>query len=185
VSEFVVVGLGNPGPQYVLTRHNIGFLFLDKFIERYPPIGTVKKREYVSYVVLAEGMKFRLIRPLTFMNLSGRIFDGLKVAEPPLLVHDDLDLPLGRIRIRENGSSGGHKGVKSIMSALKTMEIPRIRVGIGPKTSDAVDFVLSEFSNEELKIVYEIVDVCVDATIVSAKDGVKIAMNRFNSMKVI
>ncbi len=185
MSEFVVVGLGNPGPQYVLTRHNIGFLFLDKFVKRYPPISTVEKREYASYTIQTEGIIFHLIRPLTFMNLSGRIFDDLEVTEPPLLVHDDLDLPLGRIRIRKNGSSGGHKGVKSIMSVLGTKDIPRIRVGIGPKTFDAVDFVLSEFNNEELRIVDEIVDTCVDATIVIAKYGITTAMNRFNSMKVI
>ena len=185
MSDFVVVGLGNPGPQYILTRHNIGFLFLDKFIKRYPPVSTVEKKEYVSYTLQTEGTIFHLIRPLTFMNLSGRIFDSLKVTDTILLVHDDLDLPLGRLRIRSNGSSGGHKGVKSIMSVLGTKEIPRIRVGIGPKTLDAVDFVLSEFSNEELRIIDEIVDICVDATIAIAKDGITTAMNRFNSTKVI
>ena len=179
------MGLGNPGPQYVLTRHNIGFLFLDKFIKRYPLIDTVEKKEYVCYTIQTEGIIFHLIRPLTFMNLSGRIFDSLKIDVPPLLVHDDLDLPLGRIRIRSNGSSGGHKGVKSIMSVLGTKEIPRIRVGIGPKTLNAVDFVLSEFSDEELRIVDKAVDLCVDVTITIAKEGIVTAMNRFNSMKVI
>lgn len=187
MSEFVVVGLGNPGSRYTLTRHNIGFLFLDEFLRKYHSTQIVEKENYVSYIVQAEGLVFRLIRPLTFMNLSGQIFRTLRIQRPPLIVHDDLDLPLGKIRIRLDGSSGGHKGVKSIIESLGTNKVPRIRVGIGPKATNAVDFVLGKFTDDELNIVKKVVIVCVEATITIAKDGIKVAMNKYNSnsMKVI
>jgi PTH1 family peptidyl-tRNA hydrolase len=185
VKEFVVVGLGNPGPQYVFTRHNVGFLFLDEFLKKYPPHETIEKRLYTAYLVRVEDMNFTLIRPLTFMNLSGEVFNHIKISVPPLIVHDDLDLPLGKIRIKQGGSSGGHKGVQSIIETLGTSEFPRLRVGIGPKTSNAVDFVLSEFNDEEFKILYKSLELCVDATMDIAKHGLKFAMNKFNGMKVI
>ncbi len=187
MSKFVVVGLGNPGSRYALTRHNIGFLFLDEFLRKYHSAQTTKKGNYISYIVQVEGLVFNLIRPLTFMNLSGQIFRILQTQTPPLIVHDDLDLPLGKIRIRPDGSSGGHKGVKSIIESLGTDKVPRIRIGIGPKVGDAVNFVLGEFTNDELDIVKKVVNVCVEATITIAKDGIKVAMNKYNSnsMKVI
>lgn len=187
MNEFVVVGLGNPGSKYTFTRHNVGFLFLDEFLKKYHSTQIVKKENYISYVVQAEGLLFRLIRPLTFMNLSGQIFRTLKIRPIPLIVHDDLDLPLGKIRIRSKGSSGGHKGVQSIIESLGTNEVPRIRIGIGPKAMDAVDFVLGEFTDDELNIVKKVVNVCIEATITIAKEGIKVAMNKYNStsMKVI
>ncbi len=187
MDEFVVVGLGNPGSRYVLTRHNVGFLFIDEFLRKYRLTQIAKREKYISYVVQAEGLIFQLIRPLTFMNLSGQIFRELQVDVPPLIVHDDIDLPLGRIRIRPGGSSGGHKGVKSIIESLGTEEIPRIRIGIGPKLTDAVEFVLGRFTNDELKIMDKIINLCVEATITIAKEGIKTAMNKYNSisMKVI
>ncbi len=180
-----MVGLGNPGPRYVFTRHNVGFLFLDEFLKKYPPYDIRKERLYISYLVNVEDIHFTLIRPLTFMNLSGEIFDHIKISVPPLVVHDDLDLPLGRIRIKQGGSSGGHKGVQSIIEALGTSDFPRLRVGIGPKTSNAVDFVLSEFDDKELEILYKSLELCVEATMDSAKYGLSFAMNKFNGVRVI
>ncbi len=185
MKEFVVVGLGNPGPQYVFTRHNVGFLFLDEFLKRYPPNEVKKERLYTLYTVDVEGLRFTLIRPLTFMNLSGEIFNYVEIPLLPMVVHDDLDLPLGRIRIKKKGSSGGHKGVQSIIESLRTEEFPRLRVGIGPKTTNAVDFVLSQFSDDELRILYKSLELGVEAVVDSAKYGVDFAMNKFNGMKVI
>lgn len=184
MSEFVIVGLGNPGTRYALTRHNVGFLFLDEFLKKYPPSRVSKKESEILYRTEAEGMNFLLVRPLTFMNLSGRIFYDLKVFEPPLVVHDDLDLPLGRMRIRKSGSSGGQKGLKSIMETLGTLNVPRIRVGIGPKRADAVDHVLGRFSEDELAVVNGVVELCVEASLRIAKDGIDAAMNRYNSIRV-
>ncbi len=181
----MIVGLGNPGPQYVFTRHNVGFLFLDKFLKKYPPHFERKEKLYTLYSVAVEKMPFVLLRPLTFMNLSGEIFNHLKLPGLPMVISDDLDLPLGKIRIKQKGSSGGHKGVQSIIDALGTNEFPRLRVGIGPKTSNAVDFVLSEFTDDEMIKLDKVLELSVEAVVESAKYGLRYAMNKFNGMKVV
>ncbi|WP_456400567.1 aminoacyl-tRNA hydrolase [Mesoaciditoga sp.] len=181
----MVVGLGNPGPQYVFTRHNVGFLFLDEFLKKYPPHFERREKLYTLYSVAVKKMPFVLLRPLTFMNLSGEIFKHLKLPNLPMVVSDDLDLPLGKIRIKQKGSSGGHKGVQSIIDVLGTNEFPRLRVGIGPKTSDAVDFVLSEFTDDEMIKLHKVLELSVEAVVESAKYGLIYAMNKFNGMKVV
>ncbi len=184
MSTFLIIGLGNPGQKYVLTRHNIGFLFVDKFLKRYPPFRTLKKADYILYSTNAEGIDFDLVKPMTFMNLSGEIFKSLYIVGSLLVVYDDIDLKIGRIRIRPSGSSGGHNGIKSIIEHLGRNDFPRIRVGTGPKTSDAIEYVLSRFTPEEYGIIDKVLDTCVDAAIAVAKDGIDIAMNKYNAFQV-
>jgi PTH1 family peptidyl-tRNA hydrolase len=183
LSDFFVVGLGNPGQKYALTRHNVGFLFVDKFLKKYPPFQTTKRADYFLYSTEAEGMNFSLVKPMTFMNESGLIFRSLFI-DSPLIIHDDLDLPIGRLRIRPSGSAGGHNGIKSIIANLGRDDFPRIRVGIGPKTEDAINYVLGRFSKDEYFIIDQVLDLCVEATISIAKDGLEMAMNKYNAIQV-
>ncbi|MGC9139441.1 aminoacyl-tRNA hydrolase [Athalassotoga sp.] len=180
----LIIGLGNPGKKYAFTRHNVGFIFVDKFLKKYPPFETVQKVDYLLYSTIAEGLEISLVKPLTFMNQSGLIFNSLYVIDPPLVVYDDLDLEIGKMRIRPSGSAGGHNGVKSIIEHLETQNFPRIRIGIGPKNSDAIEYVLGRFSDEEFAIVDRVIDHAIEAAIVIFKDGIDVAMNRFNSLKL-
>ncbi len=153
----IIVGLGNPGAKYVLTRHNVGFLIVDKLAAAFQIKWT--KEKFSS--VLGEGFindeKVILVKPMTFMNLTGKSVAQLagffKASEKDLIViHDDLDLPLGKVRLRLNGGSGGHNGIKSILACVGHENFARIKVGIGrPDSPDFVtDWVLSPFSNDEL-----------------------------------
>ncbi len=185
MNEFTVVGLGNPGSRYAFTRHNAGFMYVDEFLRKFPPYRVEKKERYVSYKVKVEGIFFTFFKPMTFMNLSGEIFDTMKPSSPPLVVHDDMDLPLGRIRIRKKGSHGGHKGVQSIIEHLGSEEFPRLRIGIGPKNMDAVSFVLSQFEEREMEVLKKVLSLSIKATITIAKEGLEAAMNEFNGVKVM
>ena len=184
----VVVGLGNPGPEYVFTRHNAGFLFVDHARERF---GCSPFRgEHLYYVSSCE--RFHLVKPTTFMNLSGTAFPRIMkdlnaTVEDLLVVVDDVSLPLGRIRIRKRGSDGGHNGLKSIINILQTKDFARMRIGIGPKPEGVSlkDFVLSEFTDEELRLLYRVLDMAVDALRVIIEDGIEKAMSLFNSKEVV
>lgn len=182
--EFFVVGLGNPGKKYAFTRHNVGFLFVDKFIKKYPPFRTTQKVDYVLYSTIADGIEISLVKPMTFMNESGLVFKSIYPVNPPLIIHDDLDLLIGQLRIRPSGSAGGHNGIKSVIKYLGSENFPRIRVGIGPKKSDAIDHVLGRFTDEEFVIVDEVIDLCVDAAILILKEGIDVAMNKYNSVRI-
>lgn len=183
MSSFII-GLGNPGKKYAFTRHNVGFLFVDRFLKKYPPFESTQKVDYVLYSTNADGMSFFVVKPLTFMNQSGLILDSLHLIEPPLVVYDDLDLEIGKIRIRPSGSAGGHNGVKSIIEHLGTQNFPRIRIGIGPKNCDAIEYVLGSFSDKEFSIIDRVLDYAVEAAIVIFRDGIEVAMNKFNPVKV-
>lgn len=186
---FLFVGLGNPGPRYVLTRHNVGFLFIDELIEN-AVRKTLKKKSYEAY--LLEGpLKVYAAKPLTYMNLSGiavrSMFEDLSFGEADTLVvvHDDIWIPLGRIRIRENGSAGGHNGLKSIISELNTQDFPRIRIGVGPmpENHNMIDYVLGQFSNEEYGTVNQSIDVAVDAAREIIRGNLQKAMTRYNGLR--
>lgn len=185
-----IVGLGNPGPKYLFTRHNFGFIFLDYLY--YNLYNTTKyfysqKFQGEWARVSIEGKEIFLLKPMTFMNLSGisvKSFSEYNNISPQelLIVYDDIDLPLGKIRLRKKGSSGGHKGMDSILSHLNTDTIPRLRLGIGPKPDNVsiVDFVLGDFTEDEKKIVKEVLKkskALVSSIIV---DGVDKAMSKFN-----
>ena len=183
----VIVGLGNPGEEYAATRHNLGFMLIDKLAGEEGI--AVKRRECNSLVGQGnvEGDVTKLVKPQTFMNLSGIAVSCLlrKVEndEPQLVViSDDLALPLGKIRIRERGSAGGHNGLKSIIAEIGTDEFIRLRIGIQPDhpISDSKRFVLDQFSASERPLVTETIAKSVQAVRTIIRDGVLKAMQEFN-----
>jgi PTH1 family peptidyl-tRNA hydrolase len=186
----LIVGLGNPGPRYAATRHNAGWRVLEALAAR---AGTSAWREKFE-TLLAEARrgseKVVLARPLTFMNLSGQavreLVDFWKVEQPDLLVVvDDFALDLGRIRLRPEGSAGGHNGLLSIVAHLGHEQFARLRVGIGPmpKGVDQAAFVLSEFTASERPLIEEAVGHAADAAECWINNGLQEAMNRFNRPK--
>lgn len=184
----LIVGLGNPGIEYQFTPHNLGFLTIDRLAG---DIGVeVRNRNCRALTARAviEEQQVLLAKPETYMNLSGmavRELVGKYEADPGkdlIVVYDELDLPLGRIRIRQRGSSAGHNGMESIIGALGTQEFLRVRLGVGPdkKVSDGAKYLLSQFRKAQLKLLGEILDTAGDAVRTILKDGPAVAMNRFN-----
>ncbi len=190
----LIVGLGNPGKEYEGTRHNIGFEIIDQIAQRWniTPILHKKFQGWFAEASSVNQQKLRLLKPSTYMNLSGQsiraVIDWYKL--PPttvLIVYDDLDLPLGKIRLRLSGSAGGHNGMKSAISHLGTQDFPRLRIGIGsarsPETpnKDTVSHVLGKFAVSETATITEVVQGAADAVEVSLKQGVEKAMNLYNN----
>lgn len=174
----LIVGLGNPGGEYKKTRHNIGFIFLNSFLSK-EGISLDKKKfkgHYIEYVS-KKGNKAILLEPQTYMNLSGdSIVDFVKYykmdIEDVLVIHDDLDLEVGKIRIRARGSSGGHNGIKSVIARLNGENFKRIRIGIGKDSNiPVIDYVLSKFSDEEMRILEDKMEI-VNKVIEDFIDGV-------------
>ncbi|HEO71984.1 MAG TPA: aminoacyl-tRNA hydrolase [Candidatus Hydrogenedentes bacterium] len=182
-----IVGLGNPGPQYNRTRHNVGYMVLDCLAER---LGVSFEREkYQGLIIQTKGWgkEIMLVKPLTWMNRSGicvaqvarnRITDPADV----FVVADDVNLPLGRLRVRRQGSAGGHNGLKSIIEHLGTDEFPRLRVGIGEDSTqkDLTNHVLGRFKPEEWATVEEMVDRAADVVVLCLTEGLEQAMNTYN-----
>ncbi|MDR7415990.1 MAG: aminoacyl-tRNA hydrolase [Armatimonadota bacterium] len=182
---WLVVGLGNPGRRYRGTRHNVGWEVVDRLCARWG-IG-VSQQEEEALVGKGEigGLAVLLAKPLTYMNRSGEAVRGLvdRYGVRPqevLVIYDDVDLPVGAIRIRPRGSSGGHHGMASVLEALGTSEIPRVRVGIGRPSGDAAEYVLSRFSPEERPLIREAVERAADAVETILREGLEAAMNRYN-----
>lgn len=179
-----MVGLGNPGRRYARTRHNAGFLVLDRLAAA-EGLTFREKGE----ALLAEWGRGWLMKPLTYMNLSGRAVapflrkKGIPL-ERLLVVHDDMDLPLGRIRLKRGGSSGGQKGVASIIEALGDAGFDRLRIGIGrpPPGVDPVDWVLSPFSREEEPVVERILEAAAEAVRTWRDEGLAAAQSRYNGL---
>ena len=183
----ILVGLGNPGAQYTFTRHNAGFMMVD-FIKERKGCSPWKGERLFVYSLCDT---FALVKPLTFMNLSGQAFPHIMKTlnsslEDIIVAHDDVWIPLGRIRIRKNGSDGGHNGVKSIIDELGRKDFSRIRIGIGPKPSDVplFKYVLDEFSDDELRVLYKVLNMSLEAFEVIIEDGIDKAMSMFNSKEV-
>ncbi len=182
----IVVGLGNPGKQYEHTRHNVGWMVLDRLAERGGWTGHARARDAAASVHgRYSGLDLMLVKPTTFMNLSGvAVRKVLARQRAPLddllVVFDDFDLPLGRLRIREHGSAGTHNGLRSIVSELGTQKIARLRVGIGQPSQDAIDHVLSHFDAHERPILDEALDAAADAVEDWARDGAVRAANKWN-----
>ncbi|HEY0367270.1 MAG TPA: aminoacyl-tRNA hydrolase [Pyrinomonadaceae bacterium] len=185
----LIVGLGNPGKEYESTRHNLGFMLIDR-LARDEGI-SVNRRECSSLVGRGEieGTRTKLVKPQTFMNLSGPAVACLlaKVeSDAPLrqlvVISDDLALPLGQIRVRERGSAGGHNGLKSIIASIGTNEFIRLRIGIQPEhpISDSKRFVLDTFSRSERPIVEETIEQSAKAIRTIIRDGALKAMSEFN-----
>ena len=186
----ILVGLGNPGLRYEFTRHNIGFRIVDSLAR---DMGTEFKKVKSYYSLISRGTinnhKVMLIKPQTFMNLSGRavskVVSYYKIPLRDLLiVYDDLNLELGQIRIRKKGSAGGHKGMESIMQYLNSEDIPRLRIGIGnPSVNfnfDCVSYVLSNFNNDEEDKIEEVIQLSTEAIKTIIEDGFEKAMRKYN-----
>lgn len=187
MDAWLIVGLGNPGKKYEKTRHNFGFMVVDNLARK---IGAQIKREECRSLVGSakiENSDLELVKPQTFMNLSGEAITCLlkkegRSVEKMIVITDDLALPLGKIRIRKKGSSGGHNGLKSIISSLGTEEFIRLRVGIRPEyeISDTKQFVLESFSDEDMLVVEEVLQKSTDAVCSIILEGVDKAMAKFN-----
>jgi PTH1 family peptidyl-tRNA hydrolase len=186
---YLIAGLGNPGRQYRYNRHNIGFMALDRLAAR---LGLTFSR-LESKALLAkgthQGRRVVLAKPQTYMNLSGKAVASLarfyKVPLVQLLVvYDDVDLPFGTLRLRPAGSSGGQRGMESIIENLGSQEFPRLRLGIGrpPGRMEAGDYVLEDFSRQEMEFLPGILDRAVDAIFTFFDEGLVTAMNRFNGL---
>lgn len=181
------LGLGNPGRRYQKSRHNLGFRVLHSLAKRLKI--NVKTKRYKSLMGRGRIGRERIVlaQPLTFMNNSGvaaaSLVRGLKTSLKNLVVVcDDIDLPIGRIRIRKKGSSGGHKGLESIIQYLKSNEFPRLRLGIGrpPQGMDPKEYVLQDFTKEENLLVKEAIDRAGEALIFITEKGIIPAMNKYN-----
>lgn len=179
-----IVGLGNPGTRYQLTRHNVGFLI----IERLSVELGIKMRELnVSYVGNGNigEVSVTLIKPITYMNLSGQAIRGYKnsINEPSdlIVIQDDIDIDTGRIKIKQGGSSGGHKGVQSIIDTLGSRDFIRVKIGVGRDINMPVEeYVLRKFNPSERIIIDETIYTAADAVISIITNGIDIAMNKFN-----
>lgn len=184
----LIVGLGNPGIEYQFTPHNVGFLALDRVAERCQV--RISNRHCHALTGRAEiaGQAALLAKPETYMNLSGMALRELVEkyeADPErdlIVVYDELDLPFGRVRIRERGSSAGHKGMASIIGALRTEEITRLRLGIAPEheVRDGAGYVLSQFKKSQYEALDQLLDTAADAVEVILAEGPAAAMTRFN-----
>ena len=193
----LIVGLGNPGNKYDKTRHNIGFEAIDKLAQTWQ-ISLSENRKFQG--IFGEGRapngdKIRLLKPLTYMNLSGQsiraVTDWFKLApESVLVIYDDMDLPMGKLRLRQSGSAGGHNGMKSAIAHLGTQNFPRLRIGIGAAKTptglekDTVSHVLGQFSKTEAQIIAEVLDLVLGAIELSLNDGIAKAMSLYNNRSV-
>jgi PTH1 family peptidyl-tRNA hydrolase len=185
---FIIVGLGNPTPEYEGTRHNVGFEVIDALARKYNiDVDTKKHRAYIGKGMI-EGQKVILAKPQTYMNLSGEsvrsLLDYYKVDEEQelLVIYDDISLGVGQIRIRAKGSAGGHNGIKNIIANLGTDVFPRIKIGVGekPKKYDLADYVLGHFSKEDRELMEEGYDRADHAVGMILNGEIEAAMNQYN-----
>ncbi len=182
----IIVGLGNPGREYKNTRHNVGYMVLEELARRFPVEKQDSKFDSIIGHIRVQGEKVLLVKPLTFMNLSGRAVQPLarwyKIELQDLMVvFDDMDLPLGVLRIRTSGGSGGHKGMNSIIGRLATTDFPRMRIGIGrPTDREAIDWVLGKFVGTEQQQIEQTLGLAADAMEKWISSGIIDAMNAYN-----
>ena len=187
----VIVGLGNPGQAYARTRHNVGWMVIDRLAQPRHVVVSKQLRRFLHVVAVYgdyhEGTQtVRLVKPQTMMNRSG---EALKTLQPDmavsdlLLVCDDVNLPLGRLRFRAQGSAGGHRGLASSLQALQTEQVARLRVGIGGGRAgeDLIRVVLATFTSEEQSVVEPMIQRAVEACEMWVKEGIEAAMNRYNT----
>ena len=185
---YIIAGLGNPTLQYEGTRHNVGFDVIDTLADKYNiSVDARKSRAFIGKGMI-EGQKVILVKPQTYMNLSGESIRGLgdyykiDVEHELLVIYDDISLDVGQLRIRKKGSAGGHNGIKNIIANLGTQNFPRIKVGVGekPKKYDLADYVLSHFSKAERELMEEGYQKAVKAVEMLLDGEMEAAMNEYN-----
>lgn len=182
----LIVGLGNPGIRYAHSRHNVGFMIGERLAHAHHLRFARKRFNAEIAEGTISGVRVMLVKPQTFMNLSGeavgKLFAFYKIAPHDLLVvYDDLDLPLGKLRLRSKGSAGGHHGMESIIAHIGTTDFPRLRIGIGrPNPDDDIDHVLGNFEEDERAVMEETFARAVQAIEVWVSEGIEKAMNKFN-----
>lgn len=184
---YIIVGLGNPGKKYMGTRHNVGFDFLETLSKKYNFMFENSKFNAMIAKGIINSKKVYLVMPMTFMNLSGdavsKIANYYKIAVNNIVVcYDDIYLDVGKLRIRKNGSAGGHNGMKSIIARIGSMDFPRIRIGVGkkPENMDLADYVLSHFSKSEYNDIDNAIFDAIDAAEKILNDDILDAMNKYN-----
>lgn len=183
----MIVGLGNPGRKYETTRHNVGFIVIDELAKYFNVISYQNKFNAQIATVDYKEQKVLLVKPQTYMNLSGEAVFSLaqyfKISpEDVLVINDDMDLPVGSVRIRSFGGAAGQKGLKNIIDLLKTNKIPRIRIGIDKNPHiDAADYVLGKFEKESIPLIKEAITKAKEASLLFVSEGVETAMNIYNT----
>lgn len=186
--DWMIVGLGNPGAEYEKTRHNVGFRVSELLAGRWKVKIDRLKFRALTRMVTAEGQKILLVQPQTYMNASGAAVSALATyykvkPERVLVIFDDISLPVGRIRVRRDGSAGGHNGIKSIIQSLGTDQFPRVKVGVGAKPHpdyDLADWVLSRFSAQEEKALEPALTNAAEAAVLVLTQGVEKAASAYN-----
>ncbi len=188
----LVVGLGNPGNTYKRTRHNVGFMVVDQISEAFSIALVKQKFDTVFGRGSVDGVEVVLAKPMAFMNRSGPQVQKIAryyriLSEDMLVVHDDIDLAFGRLKIKEKGGDGGHKGVRSIIDAFGGGDFTRLRIGVGrPEAGgNAADYVLGKFALEEKKVLSQIITAARDAVVTILCKGTKEGMNRFNNRRIV
>ena len=186
-TSYLLVGLGNPGREYRDSRHNVGFMLIDRIAIRLNARGMKVQSKAIVTTAMYEDRKLILAKPQTYMNLSGQSVQGLihfyKLPLTNVLIaYDDLDIPFGTIRIRPGGGPGGQRGMASTIEQLGTNDFPRLRIGIGrpPGKMDPAAYILQDFTRAEMKILSEILDRAADAALEFVVNGLDKAMNKYN-----
>ena len=186
-TSYLLVGLGNPGREYRDSRHNVGFMLVDRIAVRLGARGMKVQSKAIVTTAMYEDRKLILAKPQTYMNLSGQSVQGLihfyKLPLANVLIaHDDLDIPFGTILVRPGGGPGGQRGMASTIEQLGTKDFPRLRIGIGrpPGRMDPSAYVLQDFTRDEMKILSEILDRAADAALEFVVNGLDKAMNKYN-----
>ncbi|ENY53797.1 aminoacyl-tRNA hydrolase [Metamycoplasma alkalescens] len=177
----LIVGLGNPGVEYEKTRHNVGFMVIDKLSEKLE--APLKEKKFNG--IFFKNKDVILAKPLTYMNNSGEFVKAISeyydiLIDDIIVVYDDMDTELGKVNIRQKGSSGGHNGINSIIQHLKTDEIKRLKIGIG-RSNNAINFVLGKFSFADYQIIEKVIDVATEALISFIYNDIRYVMNNFSN----
>jgi PTH1 family peptidyl-tRNA hydrolase len=188
----LVVGLGNPGKTYSKTRHNAGFMVVDKISDDFSIALEKRKFDARFGIGAVDGVKIVLAKPMAYMNRSGPQIQKIAgyfriLCEDILVVHDDIDLVFGRLKIKEKGGDGGHRGVRSIIDAFGGGDFTRLRIGVGRPDAErgASDYVLAKFTLEERKVLSQIITTAKDAIVTILCKGTKEGMNRFNDKRIV
>jgi PTH1 family peptidyl-tRNA hydrolase len=181
----IIFGLGNPGLRYRFTRHNAGFVFVERFAKHHAGSFLRRKHYRISQVVVG-GVAVRLVKPKCWMNQCGDVIKRIlqKDSADFLVAVDDINLPVGRVRLRSKGSDGGHLGLRSLINALQTEEFPRLRIGVGRPEIDAAEYVLRRFTPIERKILRGVMKETIEGVHVMIVEGFERAQNYINSIKI-